>query len=190
MKIIGISGSPRKENTYYMVKTVLEATGQDYELILLSEKVIKSCLDCRNCHKTYRCVINDDMQEIYQKLLSADCIVLGSPTYFDNVSGMMKNFMDRCVFFCHEVLSSELKGKKVALVTVGNFEEYLEFDDQGNSKWDKEETKSVLKCLDALEHFSDIVGFNIVGKVYATQSNPRDKEKELIHLGKQLGQST
>lgn len=174
MKIIGISGSPRKENTYYMVKTVLEATGHDYELILLCEKDIKPCLDCRNCHKTHKRFTQDDMQKIYQKLVSANAIVLGSPTYFDNVSGLMKNFMDRCLPFCH-YFSSELKDKPVALVAVGNFEEYLEFDDQGNSKWDKEEKESVNRCLNAMENFSTHIGLNTIGKVYATQSNPKAK---------------
>jgi len=186
MKIIGISGSPRKQNTYYMVKTILEATKQDYELILLSEKNIKPCMDCKKCHKTHRCAQQDDIQEIHQKLIRADGIVLGSPTYFDNVSGTMKNFMDRCLPFCSYLFSKELQGKNAALVAVGNFEEYIEFDEEGKSKWEKEETKSVLNCLRALENFSRIVGFNVIGKVYATQSNPKTKQKDLIHLGKKL----
>ena len=183
MKIIGISGSPRKQNTYYMVKTVLDATKQDCELIILSEKNIQPCLDCRKCHKTHKCVQQDDMQEIHQNLINADYIVLGSPTYFDNVSGTMKNFMDRCLPF---YFSKELQNKKVALVAVGNFEEYLEFDENGKSKYEKEGTRTVLRCLKALENFSRIIGFNVIGKVYATQSNPKIKQKELICLGQKL----
>ncbi|MCK4892137.1 MAG: flavodoxin family protein, partial [Candidatus Pacebacteria bacterium] len=53
MKAIGIVGSPRMKNTYNMTKTVLEATGVDYEIILLKDKNIKPCNDCRNCHKTF-----------------------------------------------------------------------------------------------------------------------------------------
>lgn len=186
MKIIGICGSPRKQNTYYMVKTVLEATKQNYELILLSEKNIKPCLDCKKCHKTHRCAQLDDIQEIHTKLLEADRIVLGSPVYFDNVSGIMKNFMDRCLPFCSYLFSQEFKGKKAALVAVGNFKEYLEFDKNGKSKWARQEKKSVVNCLKALENFSRIVGFNVVGKIYAAQSNPKAKQKELIRLGKKL----
>lgn len=186
MKILGICGSPNEGNTHYMIKTVLAATGQGCELIMLSKKNINHCLDCKKCHKTYRCVQTDDMQEIYTKLIEADCIVLGSPTYFDNVSGMMKNFMDRCLPFCSYLFSQELKGKKAVLLTVGNFKEYLEFDENGKSKWKKDEKRSVTNCLKTMENFSRVVGFNVVGKVYATQSNPKAKEKELIRLGKKL----
>jgi len=186
MKILGICGSPRKGNTYYMVEKVVESTGQDYELISLADKNINQCLDCRKCHKTYKCVQEDDMQELYDKIKEADCIVLGSPTYFDNVSGIMKKFMDRCLPYYFENLSEDIAKKKVVLLSVGGFEEYLEFNEDGSSKWDDEEKKSVSRCLDALENFSKLVGFEVIGKLGVTQSNPKAKEKELVELGRRI----
>ena len=188
MKILGICGSPRKGNTHWMIKTILDATKQEYEIIFLSEKNIRPCLgsNCKKCHKSHRCKQEDDIKEIHKKILEANRLVLGSPTYFDNVSGIMKNFMDRCLPFCSYLFSKELKGKKTALVAVGNFKEYLELNKNGNSKWAKEEKRSVLICLKALENFSRIIGLNIIGKVYATQSNPKVKQKKLISLGKRL----
>ena len=97
MQIIGISGSPRDKNTNYMLRTVLNATGRDYELITLKNRDIKPCNVCGGCYKSHQCVVKDGMQEIYDKLLKADIIVLGSPTYFDNVSALMKAFIDRCL---------------------------------------------------------------------------------------------
>ncbi|MFH1451993.1 MAG: flavodoxin family protein [archaeon] len=183
MKVIGINGSPRLANTEYMVKTVLEATGRDYELINLKDMKISPCKDCRKCHNTFECATKDDMQKIYPKLKSADVIILGSPTYFDNVSGIMKNFIDRCLPL---YFSKELKAKKTGLVTSANFKEYLEFNEEGKCKWHKEETESALNCLSALENFSEIIGLNVIGKVYALHSDPLSKKEDLISLGKML----
>lgn len=183
MKILGICGSPRKVNTYYMVKTVLEAGGGDNELISLADLNISQCRDCKECHKSFVCVQNDDMQELHRKMKEADYIVLGSPTYFDNVSGLMKTFMDRCVPF---YFSEKLKEKKVILLSVGNMKEYLEFDSEGKSKWAEEEEMSVLRCLEALENFSKIVGFEVIGKLGVTQSNPRARRNELVELGRRI----
>ena len=80
IKAIGIIGSPRMKNTYNMTKTVLLKTGFDYEIILLKDKNIKHCNDCRNCHTTFECKIKDDIQEIYEKLEKAAYLVFASPT--------------------------------------------------------------------------------------------------------------
>lgn len=101
-----------------MLRTVLDATSCVYELILLKDKNIKPCTACKGCYHSHKCAVKDDMQELYYKLSKADIIVLGSPTYFDNVTALMKTFIDRCLPL---YLSEKLKGKKVALVSVGNF---------------------------------------------------------------------
>ena len=64
MKILGISGSPRKEDqsgTYTLVKTVLENSGCDYELISLRGKRIAGCIACLGCVKDNVCKVDDDM---------------------------------------------------------------------------------------------------------------------------------
>lgn len=182
MKIIGISGSPREKNTSYMLRVVLDATGQDYELIQLKDLEIKPCSACKGCYETFKCIIKDDMQNLYRQMLDADYIVLGSPTYFDNVSGIMKNFINRCLPF---YLSNELRNKKVALVTVGNYKGGEKL--RGNQNIDQAtEINSVEKCLRALECFCTHLGLKLIGSVYAIRSNPQEKEEELIKLGKKL----
>ncbi len=166
MKIISISGSPRDKNTNYMLRTILDATNQKYELILLKDKKIQPCNACRKCSETNKCIINDDMQKIYDKLSEADIIVLGSPTYFDNVTGIMKNFIDRCLPFN---APRKLEGKKVVLVAVGN-----------------DDDDSVKGCIRALEGFCKHMRLQIIGSVYATHDNTQAKEEELIQLGKKL----
>jgi multimeric flavodoxin WrbA len=120
MKILGICGSPRKGNTEQMLEWVLDsckANGADTELIKLRELNIKPCTGCDSCYGADRpCVIQDDMESIISKMLEADAIVLGTPNYFFNVSGIMKNFIDRTNSICEPYL---LTGKVAALVCVG-----------------------------------------------------------------------
>ncbi|SFQ98525.1 flavodoxin family protein [Desulfoscipio geothermicus] len=100
MKILGIVGSKRKKgNTSILVQEALKAAkreGMETELIFLGDYVIKDCIGCEGCKDTYKCVLNDDMQKIYPLLLEADGIILGSPTYWYNVTADMKAFIDRC----------------------------------------------------------------------------------------------
>lgn len=100
MKILGINGSHRKgKNTAQMVKTVLaeaEAHGAETELLELMDYEIKECVSCNKCLFKAGCSIeDDDMGKLYEKLLDADGIVFGSPVYFSNVTGRMKDFIDR-----------------------------------------------------------------------------------------------
>ncbi len=183
MRILAISGSPRKKNIYNMIKTVLETAGGFYEMEVLKEKNIMPCNDCRSCHNVHKCILRDDMAEIYDKLKKADIIVLGSPTYFHNVSGPMKNFMDRCLPF---YFSRKLEGKKAILLASGNFEDQLELDKDGKCKWHKEEQESVKRCLKSMEYFCEILGIKIVGSVYALHDDWKGKEKELTRIGKKI----
>lgn len=109
MKILGIIGSKRKTgNTSCLVQTALKAAqkkGAETELIFLGDYSIKDCTGCEGCKDTLKCVINDDMQKIYPLLLEADGIILGSPTYFYNISADMKAFIDRC--YCFEIFAED-----------------------------------------------------------------------------------
>jgi len=191
-KIIGISGSPRNKNTNFMIKTVLEATGCNYELINLKDKNIKPCTACEGCYKTHKCIVKDDMQKISQKLEKVDAIVLGSPTYFANVTGIMKNFIDRCLPL---YLSEKLKGKNVALVSVGNFGKnevrYLDgFDIKEAMKDPKKRIKlgkTIKRCMDIMKFFcTNHMEMKVVGSVISINSDPESKKNSLIKLGRKL----
>ena len=183
MKALGIVGSPRVKNTYNMTKTVLKKTGFDYEIILLKDKNIKPCNDCRNCHKTFKCEIEDDMQEICKKLEDANMIVLASPTYFHNVSGSMKNFMDRCLPF---YFSKKLQNKKVVLLTSGGFEDLLEFDKNGKCLWHEQEKECVKRCLKSMEYFCECLDIKVVENVYALHDDYKETQNELKKIGRNL----
>ena len=99
LKIVGVVCSPRLGgNTEILVKEALNSVkelGSNTQLITLSGKQIKPCEHCGACYATGNCPIEDDMQDIYPHLLSADGIIIGSPVYFWSVTGQAKIFMDR-----------------------------------------------------------------------------------------------
>jgi len=191
-KILGISGSPREGSTNYMLRTVLDATASDYELIALKDKRIAPCHACGGCFKSHKCVIKDDMQELYNKMSEANIIVLASPTYFSNVTGLMKNFIDRCLPL---YLSEALREKRVALISVGNFKKnevmFSDGFDIDKAIKDPSQRKvlisSVKKCLTTLKSFSvNHMGMQLIGNVAAINSDVKIKSVKLAKLGKKI----
>lgn len=102
MKVLSINGSPRKNgNTAMLIDTVLaelQKEGIETERIQLGGKKIHSCMACMKCFENQngRCVMdNDILNEIVDKMIEADGIIIGSPTYFANVSTEIKALIDR-----------------------------------------------------------------------------------------------
>jgi multimeric flavodoxin WrbA len=102
MKALAINGSPRKgSNTETLLGEVLAplaAAGWETELIRIGGAKIRGCIACYKCRKNKdkRCAVkNDPLNEILEKMLAADAVVLGSPTYFTDVSAEMKALIDR-----------------------------------------------------------------------------------------------
>ncbi len=103
MNVVAFCGSARKNgNTRHLLETVLEPlkeAGVDTELVELAGSNIKGCKACFVCikKKDKSCAIKDDMvNECIEKMTRADAIILGSPTYFADVSTEMKALIDRC----------------------------------------------------------------------------------------------
>jgi len=101
MKVIAFNGSPRKKgNTYYSIRTVFKELKKEdinTELIQLGGSDIKPCIACFKCfeNKNRRCVRNDELNVFIEKMIEADGIIIGSPTYFSNVSPEVKSLIDR-----------------------------------------------------------------------------------------------
>ncbi len=95
--ILGICGSGRKEgNTGALIEAVLEAAGAACELIWLIDINPGYCTGCMRCVFEGNCWQQDGMTNVmYKKILDAEAIVLGSPCYYGEVSGLMKSMMDR-----------------------------------------------------------------------------------------------
>lgn len=102
MKAIAFNGSPRKDgNTSILINHVfeeLQKEGIETEQCQLGGKQIRGCIACYQCfkNKDKRCAIkNDIFNECFQKMIQADAIILGSPTYFANVTAEIKALIDR-----------------------------------------------------------------------------------------------
>ena len=102
MKVVAFNGSPRKKgNTAMMLGWVmeqLEKEGIDTEIVHVGRD-IHPCIACYKCasNKDRRCTFDDDGVNGYlEKMFEADGILLGSPTYFADVSAQMKALIDRC----------------------------------------------------------------------------------------------
>jgi multimeric flavodoxin WrbA len=103
MKVIAFNGSPRKKgNTAMLINSVfgeLQKEGIETEFLQLGGKDIKGCLGCMKCFELQNntCVTRKDdiFNEYFQKMIEADGIIIGSPTYFSNVSSEVKALIDR-----------------------------------------------------------------------------------------------
>lgn len=107
MKVTAIMGSPHKGNGYKIVRTIeseLKLLGDvDFQYIFLSSANLQMCKGCFTCIAKGEqfCPLKDDKQSIEQQLLNSDGIILSSPGYAWNVSGLMKNFIDRFAYSLH-----------------------------------------------------------------------------------------
>lgn len=107
MKVVLFNGSPRKEgNTYLCLNIVmneLKKEGIECEYIWIGMEKLQGCTACGACdeNKDMKCVLKGDkMNEFIEKMIEADGIILGSPTYFANVSTPMKALIERAGFVC------------------------------------------------------------------------------------------
>ncbi|MCK5490936.1 MAG: flavodoxin family protein, partial [Candidatus Pacebacteria bacterium] len=125
---------------------------------------IEFCNGCLTCDSTGLCNIRDDMQMIYSKLEDADLIILGSPTYFDNVTGMMKNFIDRLEPL---LAQDKLKEKKIAFVVVG-----------------QESNKSIESTIGYFEKFANKVSMIVVGDLSFIAKDDQDVESKPEEIAK------
>lgn len=103
MKVLGICGSPRiSGNTEYFINVALKEIGNqglDTEIVRLGEKEVKPCKGCYGCVKARKCIQEgDDFEEIFNKMLKADGIIVGSPVYNSSVTANIKALLDRAGF--------------------------------------------------------------------------------------------
>ncbi|MEM0302441.1 MAG: flavodoxin family protein [Archaeoglobaceae archaeon] len=97
MKLLAINGSPNKRNTYALLEALVEEAkklGAEAEILNLADYNINPCKGCDACLKG-DCVQKDDIFKVLEAMRKADAIVIGAPTYFGSVPGIVKNLIDR-----------------------------------------------------------------------------------------------
>ncbi len=96
--ILGISGGKPKGNTEVLVRAALaecEKAGLETKFISLWDKEIKPCVDCGKCRSQETCWQDDSMGEIQPLMEEAEAMIIGSPTYFANVSSRISAMFER-----------------------------------------------------------------------------------------------
>jgi multimeric flavodoxin WrbA len=160
MKVLGIFGSPRKGgNTELLLEELLkgaEKEGASVERLYLSDFTIIPCKECHGCDNTGSCVILDDMEKIYPKLLEADVVILASPIFFYGVTAWAKALIDRSqAFWARKYLlkdpsfGREGKKRKGFFISVGA------------TKGQKVFEGSIL----TVKYFFDVLNANYVGQL-------------------------
>ncbi|MEX2680131.1 MAG: flavodoxin family protein [Candidatus Sigynarchaeota archaeon] len=122
MKVIMINASARGKqgNTQILLETVAQRLNErniDTEIITLADKKLHPCKACGGCAGKKRCVQDDDVNAIYQKMVEADGIILGSPVYFGNVASRMQMLIERTGYIARGN-ENPFKGKLGAPVVV------------------------------------------------------------------------
>lgn len=124
-KILIVNCSPvRNGATAEIVKIIAEnlSAAGDVKSVCIDDYDIKYCKGCRVCHKTAKCVQSDDTEKLVGEFDRADIIVCVSPSYWADIPGQFKAFIDRCTPWCnthepHAVIAGGKKGYAVALRT-------------------------------------------------------------------------
>jgi multimeric flavodoxin WrbA len=123
LKILGISGSPRKGATLFALETALEEAkripGIETEIWSVRGKKIGFCVHCDACVRDkVMCIIKDDLQELESKILEADAIIVASPVYDMNVSAQLQAVFNRLrpIYLVHP---GKLQNKVGAAISTG-----------------------------------------------------------------------
>jgi len=191
MNILFINGSPRKRG---FTMQIMQCIAENIDTIHKKEWVhtydlkIHPCISCLHCRPDQVCSLPvDDGHAVWNKIRSADVLVIGSPTYFGNMSGPLKTLIDRCLTGFEELAKSGLempiplhRGKKAAMVTACNIP--APFSQLPNH------AGGTLKAIETvlLAGGFDIVGSIILDAAASKTEIPVEIQEEAVALGQQL----
>ncbi len=112
MKVLFINGSPRKGgNTTIAIEEmvkVFEEEGVETEVVRVGDQTVRGCVSCYGCRKLGKCVFDDVVNEIAEKLKDADGLVIASPVYFGSANGTLISCLDRLFYSSRASLSMKV----------------------------------------------------------------------------------
>ena len=156
MNVLMINGSPRKDgNTTIavneMVKT-FESENIEVEVVQVGTMDIRGCIACGSCHKTGKCVFDDIVNTLHDKLAAADGVVIASPVYYASANGSLISLLDRLFYSNRSDLTMKV-GASIAIARRGG----------------------ASATFDELNKYFTISGMPIVSSYYWNSVHGRDK---------------
>ena len=102
MKVLMLNGSPHKNGTTFRalseIATILNENGIETEIVTVGDKKVHGCMACGGCAKAGKCVFDDIVNELVEKLTFADGLIVGSPVYFAGANGTLLSILDRMFY--------------------------------------------------------------------------------------------
>ena len=173
-----LKGSPRERGNSSVLadqaRAGAEAEGATVEAFHLHSMDIRPCDACDFCRETGVCVIKDEMQGLYPKLISADAIILASPIYWFTYSAQLKLCIDRW-YAIWNFNEDVFKGKPVGIIlTYGDTDLY---------------TSGTINAIHTFESMFRYLKAEIAGWVYGSVNDEGDAQKnsELMEQAYRLG---
>ncbi len=150
--LLVINCSPKPHgNLQRMLEKIAGDTGKDYEIIHLAKLKINPCLGCVKCADTNRCIQPDDMVPLYDKILSADALIVGLVVYFAKANAFTHTFLERLFPLRHVQMLT--RGKIAAVVGVGS--------------------NGAERCVnEVVFHLENYFNYKIVGSVFFNSATP------------------
>ena len=181
--VVIMLGSPRKKGNSVILaqKTAegIKSSGAESESFVIHEMNIKPCRACDKCQEAIEkyCVINDDMQMLYPKLIQAHALVIAGPVYWFTVSAQTKLFIDR-LYGLDTPNEHKLKGKKIGIImTYGDPDPF---------------SSGAVNALRTFQDAFNYIGAHIVDMVYGSAmdageiSANKEAMEKAFELGKKL----
>lgn len=156
MNVLMINGSPRKDgNTTIAVNEmvkIFESENIEVEVVQVGTMNIRGCIACGSCHKTGKCVFDDIVNTLHDKLAAADGVVIASPVYYASANGSLISLLDRLFYSNRSDLTMKV-GASIAIARRGG----------------------ASATFDELNKYFTISGMPIVSSYYWNSVHGRDK---------------
>jgi multimeric flavodoxin WrbA len=187
IKVLGISGSPRKGgNTERLLDQALrgaEEEGAEIARLRVADYHITPCTECLQCFEKGACVLQDDMQELYPRLLEADVIILSSPIFFYGLTAWAKALVDRT----QALWARKYVLKDPALGTQGKRRKGF-FISVGGTKGQKVFEGAILSA----KYFFDVLNAAYAGELLFRNVDAKDdilKQADALHQAFEAGKA-
>lgn len=173
-KTLIFMGSPRNNgDTVSLLRILTDNLEGEYKIVDCYDADISPCIDCRECRENNGCVINDEMQEVYDYLLDCDNVVVATPIYFSQPTGKFLNVASRFQRYFSQTYFKKkrpfLKPKKGVIILVGG----------GNGTCD-----SAYKTVIGIMKMINVVNFAPLVKSHSTDVIPAIKDENAVEAVK------